>query len=443
MAYKQSSYNILVDQTDDGYLIYNSLSGALSLLDKITYDGLMRTCSVTTMDAREIEDLIHHGYIVNDVVDEYSKCLFFERSVLYQSAPQCISIVIAPTLKCNLSCEYCFERQNELDDSFVMTNEVMKNVVGYIIKIINDNDNAKSLFIRWMGGEPLLEVDAIKRISRELINHCESVGIQYSAGVVTNGTLCSLEVMGVLRDECRVKSVQFTFDGTAALYCKRKRATNEIYYKTLNNLRGTQHYFRDVSLRLNADKENFLDLLELTKIVLRDYDLDGKISVYLAKVEGFVTQSKNDIKYLSDIEYEKCNLALYEFFINNDFDTEKIRILSPRRTRCNLMMYNNIVIGPRGEFYRCEHHIGMQSRIVGDCITGRYYPKYELEAYDLTYNESCSRCNLFPLCRAGCPEMPKDGVCSELYREVFTDSVIKSLKIKYQHYKSEKEVKNS
>lgn len=49
--------------------------------------------------------------------------------------------------------------------------------------------NLQALSVVWYGGEPLLAISIIKRLSLRLIQLCKEANISYSAYMITNGYL--------------------------------------------------------------------------------------------------------------------------------------------------------------------------------------------------------------------------------------------------------------
>lgn len=82
---------------------------------------------------------------------------------------------------------------------------------------------------------------------------------------------------------------------------------------------------------------------------------------------------------------------------------------------------NNQVIGPNGEIYKCEHHVGQENKIIGDLVHGLNYSDFLMKFIANEPLEQCKSCKIFPICLGGCPahkiDLPKGESCfySELY----------------------------
>jgi sulfatase maturation enzyme AslB (radical SAM superfamily) len=88
--------------------------------------------------------------------------------------------VIYITSKCNLNCEYCYEKENRPDN--VMTNEEIDAYFDYL-----DKHSAPYSHIVLFGGEPLLYLNKIEYILNKIVN--EYSYKHYSVSMNTNGIL--------------------------------------------------------------------------------------------------------------------------------------------------------------------------------------------------------------------------------------------------------------
>ena len=79
------------------------------------------------------------------------------------SSGDTVDLTICPTMGCNFDCPYCFE--NHFPG--VMTESVQDDVAGLAGRML-DEVGAEKLLVIWFGGEPLLAVDVIARLSERL-----------------------------------------------------------------------------------------------------------------------------------------------------------------------------------------------------------------------------------------------------------------------------------
>lgn len=76
------------------------------------------------------------------------------------------------------------------------------------------------------------------------------------------------------------------------------------------------------------------------------------------------------------------------------------------RAECSIRNRNVVVIGPKGELYKCWNDVGKRERVVGD-IWGHTTNEQLLLQYlvgaDQLDDAKCLKCILLPVCAGGCP----------------------------------------
>ena len=72
----------------------------------------------------------------------------------------------------------------------------------------------KSWLLHWYGGEPLLAISPIERLTKKFKKICKRFNIEYSASIITNGYLLTEDVCNKLLD-LDITDAQITLDGDA------------------------------------------------------------------------------------------------------------------------------------------------------------------------------------------------------------------------------------
>lgn len=173
-----SKYNYLFKTERFGYLLFNSLSNIFLHIPESsvpTLKGLQLHPEKIT-DLENQDQLLQYKVIVDNDFDEISLLKASESIARY--SPNTLGLVIAPTLGCNFRCSYCYEsnKQTTLMDS---------NVQDAIVNYVRERKQFKNLDVTWYGGEPLLCMNIIEKLSSDFIN----LNLNYSAGIITNGYL--------------------------------------------------------------------------------------------------------------------------------------------------------------------------------------------------------------------------------------------------------------
>lgn len=113
-----------------------------------------------------------------------------------------LGVVVAPTLDCNFACPYCFEKNKRVN---YMKPEVEQRLCNFIIE--NSNDAPITLY--WYGGEPLLAIESIRRILKELNG---KIKIDNHV-LISNGYLLRPDVYDIFDATFPLNDIQITLDG--------------------------------------------------------------------------------------------------------------------------------------------------------------------------------------------------------------------------------------
>ena len=257
--YKLSQYNVIFKRGNSNYL-WNTFSGALIKLTKDGFTYISNFENERDFNSIYFKLLYSNGCIVNKDIDELGRILFDEQVITFDRYPQRLHYTIAPGLGCNYNCNYCFENHRESFDK--MTKETQDYIVKYIEKQINKNKNLERLSITWFGGEPLLYADIIDYISTQLIEVCNSKGVQYHSGIISNGRFLT-QTNAQMLNKNKVRHAQISIDGLKEYYMSQKQATSVDFEQTISNIINASNYL-SISVRINV-KDSIDEAIALYK----------------------------------------------------------------------------------------------------------------------------------------------------------------------------------
>ena len=256
----------------------------------------------------------------------------------------------------------------------------------------------KALDVTWFGGEPLLAFDRIVSMTKKMQN----LGLNYKAGMITNGYLLTEKVISKL-ESLAISSIQITIDGMADLHNTRRclKSGKPTFDKILQNIDLLQKVNPQIRLnvRVNVDKTNYADFLELYKF-LKDKHYPT-LNVNLAFVKDMTGCYKCNHSYDMQEQAQIVKDLLQKYGL--DFS-----MVFPRSERyeCAIRNRNALVIGPEGELYKCWNDVGNKSKIIGNIdgkITNEALLLRYLVAADPFEDPKCQECFLLPVCGGGCP----------------------------------------
>lgn len=402
---KLSFYNTYFLSADGDAYLWNTLTGALI---KIDADGIAWMQSFGGRDdgSEYHRTLLQNGCIVNTNINETVQLIKEERATYKRPYSDMAHFMIVPGLGCNYHCYYCFERAWNLDKTCRMSKEVEEAIVALLDAHIKHG--AKRCFVEWFGGEPLLYLDELVSLSGRLIERCDAMGIPYGASITTNGSLLSDSVLNDLV-KARVSGAQITVDGPRNQYCRAKGATPQQFDDVINNIRLACNVLKRVTIRINTDGTNYDEIKELVDYLLKEKGLEGKVRLWIAPIRSL--DSPVEATSLRDVE---LLLRSIEHYCEKSYPQQRFYHRTPRRisASCGRLCASSISVGPRGELYACDEHVGHPELEIGNIVTGETYPAAESVAAKmrmLQHDRQCLACKFLPLCLGGCANVRAHG----------------------------------
>lgn len=406
--------DLKVNLDEPGVLIYNSFSNSLAAIEQSKFDMFNEFCKFGTPinDQMLVDQLTMGGFLVDDDYNEINALRLRMLRTRFQSSH--FGLTIAPTSDCNFRCVYCYEK-DRLRPSY-MSSDVMDGVV----KLLEDRVNhIRSFSVTWYGGEPLLAIDVIEKLSKRFLRICKKNRIHYSAGIITNGSLLTPEIVEKL-NKYQVRFYQITIDGARENH-NRTRPTKDgsgTYDLILSNIENSIELLPTVSLRVNVDKVSIQAAGEILK-TLKQRGLDQKVHPYLGKITNDNNDPEIDSVCFSTRDFATSEL---KYFMESTPDSaiwiERYPTL--KGNFCGADCASGYVVDSDGFLYMCWNDIGNKNKAIGNILDGKMqgfsvYDSYLL--HDPTSDPICSKCKTLPICMGGCPYYRmagrKDEQCSQ------------------------------
>lgn len=343
---KVSRYNFFYPYAEatKAYVAYNSFKNSLALLEEEYYFEFKKFEKDNTykLDDNIVQELKKGGFLIDDQVDEIT--LLRHRIISGRYSESTLGLTIAPTSDCNFRCLYCFEKENRHDQT--MNGEVQDNIIKFVENCVPHISN---LCVTWYGGEPLLALDIIEKISKRLIELTRFNNIAYTASIVTNGYLLTCQNAKRLIG-CNINNCQITIDGNAETHnVQRPHVSGKNTYETImENLLSVSDLLSNIALRVNLNKENKNSVYDLYNALKR---LDIKnISVYPAPIQNTNNCYNCDLCFANKdflkFEYEYIKATYGDSFIKKKFPVLRGNVCCADRV-------NTYVIDADGEMYKC------------------------------------------------------------------------------------------
>jgi uncharacterized protein len=398
---KPSSYNYITALSDGTTLFFNFYTLALIALDaseaKVA-EGLLAdpTQSPKKKIVSELKKLFaDKGFIIDKRVNE----LDLLRASHFKSRVQQghLSLTIAPTFLCNFNCEYCYQEKSHEQ----MSSEVEKALITFVKdRVVKDG----GLSVTWYGGEPLLCVDVIERLSKEFVAICQEAGAEYSASIITNAYLLDKETAEKLV-AWKVTDAQITIDGPPLIHDTRRplRGGGKTFQRILENIKNAPSRLH-ISCRMNVDDRNrghIVDLLE----ILAGEGLQGKVSFYLGQTYPYTDVCRDVSSWcLSEEDFSLLGLETGMELIKRGFSPSGIP--ASKNYSCMADKENAVVITPSGGLVKCWNEVTKPGAEVGYLLKPRsaeMQTNIERWRHRDPFELECTKCLLLPICMGGCP----------------------------------------
>lgn len=363
-------------------VVFNLSSGACIEAPK---DSFLRMGAQA--DAAEVLHLTENGFLVHSGVDETQVIKSFWERARHDSSTSFMTIV--PTLECNFGCDYCYAPRG----SGVMSADTARRVVAFMERL---RRAVRELCITWLGGEPLLALDAIVRVEDGIRERTGTVISQ----VVTNGSLLNRKTARRLAS-MGIGSAVVSVDGPREMQRVRRRwKRGDSYEKVLANIAAACDELR-ITLRVNVDRHN----LELVPTLMEDLDCRG----LLANIEVSIVPTQPFNKKCDHIA-DRCLSSPDDLLALLDL-CKKNPALSwggppPYLGVCNAVRVQDFGISPDGQLYKCPIEIGEPQGRVGALAGGPIEPAMlRWLGYRPRLKKECNNCICLPLCIGFCPRL--------------------------------------
>jgi uncharacterized protein len=417
---KSSAYNF-VWPTDDPEraIIFNSATTALVEVTKNNLDLLQSArfdYRTLPSGARKFVDaLTDGGFLVDDDVDELMNLKLVVNTRKYDRSS--LELTIAPTLRCNFACPYCYEQSPENGEKRNGRSGMMSaSVCAGLLKLIEGRaKQVKKISVTWFGGEPMLARSLIFDLSRQIIRIADAHQIEYHAGMITNGYLFDKdpEIIRKLK-ESRISFFQVTIDGPPEVHNLRrklKKSTNPTFDRVLETARLLARNEMTVAIRINVDRSNKDEALKLLDILdvndLKSFRVG--LGCVMARTAGCQSMQHSCI---SMEEFSASSQELRRRLDDRNFNAGP----SPDYPRCLQICSANrltpLAIDPDGDMYKCWDDIGVKSASIGNvtALEKRSGEEMTREARWVTWQAfdypECRACNVLPICLGSCAYGP-------------------------------------
>jgi uncharacterized protein len=439
---KASSYNYFIRYNNDNFFGYNFLyktilripSDAFPYVNQFLHglspksERVEDNSRLPRLPSQWLEALRQVNFVIDKNIDELSLIKFCYFRNLYAS--ESLSLIVLPTLWCNLACPYCFEFKKPIS----MKAEVENALMDWLK---SNFKGKRDIQVAWFGGEPLLAKRVIFSLTKRLKEFCNSTGARYAASLTTNGYFLNKEFQDSLLS-LSIKQVQVTLDGDKPDHDALKRKRNgggsfdRVFQNVVTFCENVSDSDCNLSLRINCGDDNYNGierLLDRFPPIVR-----SRASVYFRWIWANKASDYNE--FSSSRRGTEPFLGLAKLYA-----TAKAlgwRTFNPHDHKvdwgyCEVDYTDHYAISPDGSVFLCTHtfekseSIGclLQEReIIQPKTTSTITRWYSANPFD---DAECMKCQLLPICLGGCRKTRVEGGRSCMEEKESLDLFIRCL----------------
>lgn len=308
---------------------------------------------------------------------------------------------------CNLKCRYCFAGEGEYHEKGLMSFEVGKKALDYLVAA---SGSRRNLEVDFFGGEPLLNFDVV----RQIVEYGRSIEKKYNKNfrftLTTNALLLDDEITDFLNKE--MTNVVLSLDGRKEVndHMRMRKDGSGSFDAIVPNIqrfvekRGDKDYYiRGTFTRENLDFTK--DIEEFLRLGFRKLSMEPVVTTADYGIR------EEDLPVIMD-EYEKLaalylekkkegdGFTFFHFMIDLDGGPCAIKRLKGCGSGTEYA-----AVTPYGEIYPCHQFVGQEGFQIGDVDKG--ITNLELvekfKKANLYTKDKCDKCFAKFFCSGGCP----------------------------------------
>ncbi len=371
------------------YLAADVNSGAVHVLDKLTYDLLSlvkgpmdRTLPqqlaqrLPQYDAAELDEAWQELYALQEqellfTTDDY---IDTEQAMALPRQAVVKALCLHVSHDCNLRCKYCFASTGDFGTGQRMTMDVetAKRAIDWVVA---KSGKRRNIEVDFFGGEPLMAMDTVKRTVEYARSLEEKHNKCFRFTITTNGVLLNDENIDYINRE--MSNVVLSLDGRPDVNDPMRPTVNgkgsyELIVPKFQKLvagRGTKDYYvRGTFTRNNLDFSE--DVMHLASLGFRHISVEPASG----PPEDLFAIQQEDLPKVN-AEYEKLarelvgrkDLNFFHFHVDLAQGPCVIKRLRGCGAGCEY-----VAVTPDGDIYPCHQFVGKEEYRMGSVFDGSF-----------------------------------------------------------------------
>lgn len=404
-AYRFSQFNCIVNY-QEGVLLHNTFTKECVMLNEIEYSDFLK------LDTKSdnFSYFVEHRFYVDSKINEIDLLKQVQNTADILNIKDYVNeFYVLTTTDCNARCYYCFECGI---NRYSMTPQTAHEVVNYIANV----SKGQEVTIRWFGGEPLFNVEAIDIIA----NGLKEKNIKFNSYITTNAYLFSEDVIKKAKENWNLLYAQITIDGPEKKYNRIKNYiynTDDSPYKTvIGNIKNLLKNKINVNIQINIGKHT-LGVENISEVKALIDDLNNEFAEFenykfAANLIADTTSEKSeDPTIISNVI--DAYMEIFRYIQQTGKCYQHSLYVNIAHKKCTANNFSHTFIMPNGDLAKCnrEFENSVYGNIFRSDIDKKILYKYNnrLEPIEL-----CHDCPCLPNCNKlkGCA-LIKNGICNE------------------------------
>ena len=405
------------------YLAADINSGAVHVLDKLTYDLLSSLGEGPIGEGRVPQELVDRlsQYDPAELEEGWQELRVLQNAGLlfttddYLDPESAMALPKAAVVKalclhvshdCNLRCKYCFASTGDFGTGQRMTMdlETAKKAIDWVVA---KSGKRRNIEIDFFGGEPLMAMDTVKRTVEYARSLEEKHDKVFRFTITTNGILLDDGTIDYINRE--MSNVVLSLDGRGEVNDRMRPTVNgkgsyEVIVPKFQKLvagRGTKDYYvRGTFTRDNLDFAQ--DVLHMGDLGFRHISVEpcsGPIDDPFAIREEDLSRVEEEYEKLAQLLTDRKDINFFHFNVDLAQGPCVIKRLRGCGAGCEY-----VAVTPDGDIYPCHQFVGKEEFRMGSVHDGSFDMEFsgQFAQQNIYTRPACRKCWARFYCSGGC-----------------------------------------
>lgn len=388
-------------------------SGAVHLIDEATFkilddfDGTNDAEILSKYPDADTAEILSELHQLIDAGELFAPDIDVPPTFKARGVVKSLCLMVAQD--CNLRCKYCFGDGGTFGHRAVMSEDIGRAAVDFIIK---NSGIRKHCEIDFFGGEPLINFRTVKAVTEYVRQREKDTGKIFKLTLTTNGILLDEKISAWLNDNNI--SLVLSLDGRKEIHDAMRPdiSGKGSYERVIKNFKrfvdsrgGDNYYLRGTYTNRNLDfttdvlniHDAGFDILSIEPVVLKDSPL--------ALTEEHLPRIYEEYDRLTEAYLERRREGRGFFFFHFNIDLNNGVCVAKRLAGCGAG-HEYFAVAENGDLYPCHQFVGRDKYRLGNIFDGvndsaRHWLKYFRESHVLNKSK-CRDCWAKFFCSGGC-----------------------------------------